>query len=540
MSAPWRRAFGLRLQDADGRLLVPWGWVLIGLLLTAATIAYDLVDSPFPRWQRRADAVAAAERLLVQLPERPEVSRSLPVSFVADRYADAYANYQVAGRRGVPLPDALPIWAWRVPLQGGRGYVAVNATTGEVTGLELSSAEAIPVASAAALDVAESLVRRLGAGGAGWDGPNVRPEGQATVYGWQTRQNVLGEAPEVAEVAVRDGRAVRVRRYVAVPAAFRQSLDAQEQRGDWVARGLLGWVELAGMFAAVALAIVWRRSAHWNFGLWVTAVVLALAFMGGLNSSLIAQTLHAPQLTPGATVALLLTLIIGGQALHAVSLVFGGAAGWAMAKATWGDRVAVLTGGLGRLLGRDGAVAGLRAYGLFVVHYQIAFWFYYFATKLGVWEATGLAFAQKLNLVVPALYPLQVVILAPLLEEVLWRLFAISALRRLFRTTFPAVLVPAVLWGLAHSWYQVYPPYTRAVELTLVGLLLGYAFVYWGLEVAIGSHLLYNALVTCVGLAIVPLPAQRAGAVLAGVLLLLPAVSVAVQLWRQRRASFSG
>ena len=542
MRSPWRRAFSLRLLDADGRLIVPWGWALVGLLITAAAVAYDLTDAPSPNWRSQGAARAAAAHLLAQLPDRPALDPELPVAFVSDRYGDAYANRLVSGKRGVPLPDALPIWSWRVPLRGGQGYVAVNAVTDAVTGLDLPQAREMPaLAGVAALDAAQGLARRVGVGGPGWEGPVVQPGSRGDVYTWRSQGNALGEAPEVAEITVQGGRPVQLRRYLAVPDSFKRELDVQEQRGSWLARGVLGWVELLAALSAAILAFVYRRRAHWGFGYGVAAVFLVLAVLSGLNSSLVSQMLQTPRLAPGAVAIGTLALVVIGQSVHTLWLLFGGAAGWAMAQAEWGDRVALLAGGVRRLLGREGAVAGLRAYGLFVVHYQLAFWFYYFAEKrLGVWEATGLAFQQRFNLVLPALYPLQVAILAPLMEEVLWRLFAISALRRLFRLTFPAVLLPAALWGLAHSWYQVYPPYTRAIELTLVGLLLGYALVYWGLEVSIGSHLLYNALVTCVGLATVPLAGHRAGALLAGALLLLPAVPVALQLWRQRREAPAG
>lgn len=549
----WRRAFALRLTDARGRLIVPWGWVLIGALIMAATLVYDLSDVPPPHWQSQAAALTAARQFLTtssgMISPEVRVNADLQPVFSADTAADAYANRLTAGRRGVTLPYQLPIWYWQVPLarpgaaaSAGRQVppsVVVNAATGQVVGATLP-VPAVPSSSTSPQQdrhVAEAVARRLGVGSTDWLGPDeFAGAPDMRVFVWHTLQPVLGEAPETLQVKVESGALRSFQRSIQVPGAFTQDLQAQSQRGGLLVK-LVEYLEIFGFLAALIWALVRQQQSHWAFGGACFVIVAGLFVEAGLNTGMVGASWHYPTATTGALVIAIILNIMKMQGMQAGWVLFGGAVGYSLAKEQWGDRVPLLSKGLGALFTLEGAVTALRTYALLVVHYQVAFWFYFIADRrLGVWEATALAFSQKLNVLSPVLYPLHVTVLAPVLEEVTWRLFSVSALRKVLRSTVLAVVLPAVVWGLAHSWYQVYPPYTRAIELALVGSVLGYAFIKWGLEVTIGSHMLYNALVTVVSLGTVPLVAHRAGAVLAGGIMLLPALPIAVQLLRQRNA----
>ncbi|MCI3919976.1 CPBP family intramembrane metalloprotease [Paenibacillus sp. TRM 82003] len=91
------------------------------------------------------------------------------------------------------------------------------------------------------------------------------------------------------------------------------------------------------------------------------------------------------------------------------------------------------------------------------------------------------------NMLFPLLLPL-LAWCAAVSEEVVYRLFAIPALKKLLRFTFPAVLVSSVVWSLGHVQYPTYPFYTRAVEVTLIGLLFGYIFLKHGFLTAVFTH----------------------------------------------------
>jgi hypothetical protein len=97
------------------------------------------------------------------------------------------------------------------------------------------------------------------------------------------------------------------------------------------------------------------------------------------------------------------------------------------------------------------------------------------------------AMTSSNNMVFPLLLPI-LAWCAALSEEIVYRLFAIPALKKLFRFTFPAVLVSSMVWALGHVQYPIYPFYTRFVEVTLIGLLFAYIFLKHGILTAIFTH----------------------------------------------------
>ncbi len=79
------------------------------------------------------------------------------------------------------------------------------------------------------------------------------------------------------------------------------------------------------------------------------------------------------------------------------------------------------------------------------------------------------------------------------MEEFFFRLLAISLLIKWLGRRWIAVLLPAIVWGFLHSNYPVEPIYTRGIELSLVGILLGVVFLRFGIWTTVVSHYVYNA-----------------------------------------------
>ena len=81
---------------------------------------------------------------------------------------------------------------------------------------------------------------------------------------------------------------------------------------------------------------------------------------------------------------------------------------------------------------------------------------------------------------------------ASLTEELIYRLFAISWGKKLLKYSFLSVLLSSFIWGLAHSGYPVFPMWFRGVEVTILGLFLGYLYLRHGLITVLTTHYLFD------------------------------------------------
>ena len=122
--------------------------------------------------------------------------------------------------------------------------------------------------------------------------------------------------------------------------------------------------------------------------------------------------------------------------------------------------------------------------------------FYFAAVKLlGVEVPIDFSYPPLLGTTMPCLFPLTIAATAAILEEFVFRMFAITFFKKIFKSTWLAVLLPAVLWAMGHTDSLISPPYSRAVELTVVGVVLGYVYLKYGIETTILAHYVYNAMV---------------------------------------------
>lgn len=196
------------------------------------------------------------------------------------------------------------------------------------------------------------------------------------------------------------------------------------------------------------------------------------------------------------------------------------------------DRSAPRRVTLARSVGRGLMIAGIHA------GYVVGF--YYLATQvLGGWSPMGVSYSSVYATPLPFLPPLRAGLMAGLEEETLFRLIGIAALLWLLpRRRWMAMLVPGVLWALAHLTYVRDPFYMRGIELLVVALFYGAIFLKYDLTTTVVAHAAFNAILGA-------LPMLRSGEgyyVFSGVVVLLVLVSPAIPgllLWLKQRARMS-
>src|SRR3990167_7832778 len=127
--------------------------------------------------------------------------------------------------------------------------------------------------------------------------------------------------------------------------------------------------------------------------------------------------------------------------------------------------------------------------------------FYYFGSKhLGIWSPVSPNLEDYMSHFLPFLLPILVSLEAAITEEFAFRYFAIPALKKYLRFTFLALLIPAMIWAFLHSTYAVYPMYIRGIELTIVGLILGFVYMKRNIITVISAHYTFNAILFSVPL----------------------------------------
>ncbi|MDD5059824.1 MAG: CPBP family intramembrane metalloprotease [Candidatus Omnitrophica bacterium] len=117
--------------------------------------------------------------------------------------------------------------------------------------------------------------------------------------------------------------------------------------------------------------------------------------------------------------------------------------------------------------------------------------FYYGQKFLGVWRewSTMTYFSSGY---IPLLTAFVIGAGASLNEEINFRLFGISFAKKYLRSSFLAVLLASVIWGMGHTLYAIFPVWFRIIEVSLIGLLYGFILIRFGIIPLIVAHYLFD------------------------------------------------
>lgn len=82
-------------------------------------------------------------------------------------------------------------------------------------------------------------------------------------------------------------------------------------------------------------------------------------------------------------------------------------------------------------------------------------------------------------------------------EELMYRLFALSFLKKIFGNTLAAVVISSAVWGFSHSDYPVFPMWFRGIEVTCLGIFLAWVYLRYGIIPVIVGHYLFDVFWHC-------------------------------------------
>jgi hypothetical protein len=313
-----------------------------------------------------------------------------------------------------------------------------------------------------------------------------RREGPSSASGtkllYQSKDKQIGAAKLHLTLSVANGKVVSFHPVFELPESFLQWQEHQDDRASLMTRISMG-VSLIMALASVYTVIRYRREISYRRGLLLSFIFLAVYVGNNFNMLPAFRTAHSEG--PSQFEAFFNLIIINVFIfLMAVSIYFAILAGKNMwlrrgwnPVTEWSDpsfgQRAVSAMGQGYLLC------------LFVLGVQQGL-FFIAGEYFDVWAVNDPS-DSVLNMLVPGIFPLMAWA-ASISEEAVYRLFGIAFFLKLARNRFLAVLLPSMIWALSHTQYPIYPVYTRFVEVTIIGLIFGFAFLKYGFMTVLFAH----------------------------------------------------
>ncbi|MFD2670643.1 CPBP family intramembrane glutamic endopeptidase [Marinicrinis sediminis] len=293
----------------------------------------------------------------------------------------------------------------------------------------------------------------------------------------------LEDARLTIEVELLGGNVSAFHAYFAPPQSFTDWFQNEmSQRDQLSIISLL--LSLFMTIAAIVTVILYRKTASFSRGILLSIAVLALLLFESFNSLPMLEALYPEQ--PDRDAEALFLAVVNGviYAILAISLYLSLVAGDSMfrtlGKSYWPRwRDAGYRGHVLSAMGR-GYLYAMIILGVQQIIFFIA------EKQFHIWTFDDPQFYSE-NYYYPLLFPLGAWV-AAIMEEGTYRLFGISLFQKLFRFRWIAIIFTNFIWALGHISYPFFPPYTRLVEVFIIGFVFTFIFLRYGFICAVFAH----------------------------------------------------
>ncbi len=430
-------------------------------------------------------------------------------TFDVDDEAKVFLERTLGLEKANPLfATSVPVWRWSVrwvrPLEKLE-YRAAVAADGRVLAVRrlLPEKDAAPdPGDAAARALAEETVRK----DRGLDpaalrliqaAVETRPARTDRTFVWESNSIRFGDAALRYLVEVQGDRVGRSSLHLEVPEKWRR--DYETLRSKNLAAGTVATFGL--LLTALAVLVVFlqrvrRKDVKWKWALAFAGVGAALQLLASLNELPIRLfDYDTAESWSGFLASSLLADFAGAVALAAVLFLLV-AAGEPLYRESSPGQPA-----LGRILSLRGLRSKRFFRGLLLGYAMTAFFFayqvvfYIAAARFGAWAPADVPHSSLLATPFPWLGVLLMGFVPATTEEFSSRMFSIPFVRR-FAPAWVAVLIPALIWGFAHSTYPNQPFFIRGLEVGFAGVLIGVVFLKEGMLPLLVWHFTVDAVYT--------------------------------------------
>ncbi|WP_010271166.1 CPBP family intramembrane glutamic endopeptidase [Paenibacillus senegalensis] len=471
-------------------LLAVAGIILyFGAILISPLLSGDLEEDLSRPTVTKEEAGRLAEQLVMSLEPDYRITDTT-VLFQTDKTLSAYLQQQkLAQDYKQQYGDRHPVDFWEIRISGEAAQpmwvLRVSMTIPEVTSWNKLSSSAI--ASSSTQDRRAAADAYLLEQGYDLSRFQLIPGSASNLFVYESLDQQIGES--VLELALKfTGDTI---------SGFMPSFSVPDNFKLWLAKeealaGTMSWIALAGTFvinlAAIILVIINRKEVLFVRGI-VFAIIFALIyFIHTVNSLPGVSTQVSPQEAAFMNMFYIF-FTFGLVALLAVAQYFTAISGEQLwRKEGWNSWPRWREAHFGRevfyAMGRGYLIC------LFILGVQQ---FLFLIAGVGFDSFAISDPTQSVhNLYIPALFPL-LAWMAAISEEIIYRLFAISAFKKLFRLPVIAIIISSIIWALGHTGYTIYPSYTRLFEVAVLGIIFGYMFLKYGLFTVIFAHAIMNS-----------------------------------------------
>lgn len=428
--------------------------------------------------------------------------------FDSDSVAENYLEQTVGLNKSEELlRGRSPVWYWRVrwyrPLQAeefevglspeGRLIYFNHKVKEDSSGANLTMSQALTIAQKALNLYSNLQVEKLKLVNNSATNLKARTDYYFT---WEDQNFALAEGRLRYTITVHGDKPGSYSYFIKVPEKFTEDSKKENSKGSNLAYAATFFAYFLGLvlFISFILAIAQKRL-HWKFLLFLGLALGTIKLAGDFNSLplFLFNFKTTSTLSSFLTFAIALTFI--GAVFSALGIIFLGSSGNLFYHEALPQHQSLRQAfSLKGILSKEFVKAALAGYSIAFIHLAYVAVFYWVGQKyFKVWSPAEAPYENFLSTYLPWIYPLTLGAFAAVQEEFFFRLFCISFIKKYLKSTLLAVLIPAVIWAFMHCNYPQQPFYIRGLELTVIGIILGWAFQKYGIWCTLIAHYVVNA-----------------------------------------------
>ena len=317
-----------------------------------------------------------------------------------------------------------------------------------------------------------------------------RPRRTDHLFTWKVAGMDLHNASYRLSVTVQGDRVDGYTEFLKIPEEWSRdyarlrSLNESTTQVDVLLFALLGVAMLVVLGRRVRL-----KDVRWNTALVFAGIAAALQFLSSLNEFPLAQYDFDTTGSYGSFVGQSAALAVLG------ALAFGGiiflltACAEPVYRDGYPGHIAI-----SRLLSwrslrtRSFFKAALAGVSLTFFFFAYEIGFYLLANRLGAWAPAEIPYTDLLNTRFPWIFVLLGGFFPAVSEEWMFRAFSIPFLQKLLRYRWLAIVLASFIWGFGHANYPNQPFFIRGIEVGIVGLVLSWAMIRFGILAPLIAH----------------------------------------------------